>query len=276
LQTNGTIKIFNVTNSTTPVDTIDLALNVTMDATAHNVQARLIANETFTNYPVIINGNQVAIYPHLDVLTSNQTYYVTMDNGTFADAAGANFAGIAANVWQFTTKTGGPANPTNEVVAADGSGDFLTVQGAVDAVPANNATPTVINIRNGTYKEIVDIHSKNNLLLRGQSRSGALFGYPNNAHLQGSTHFRMACKVNANDISFDNLTVTNMTPVGGSQAEALMLESNVKRFICNNCILGSYQDTLLANGSVGALAYFNNDLIEGQFDYIWRSVFHQL
>jgi hypothetical protein len=269
LETNGTIKIFNVTNSITPVDTINLALNVTFDSSSRNVQGRLIAGETFTNYPVIITGNQAAIYPHLDMLTSNQTYYVTVDNGTFADPAGANFAGIAANVWQFTTKTGGPANPTNEVVAADGSGDFLTVQGAVDAVAANNTIPTVINIRNGTYEEIVDIRAKNNLLLRGQSRSGAMVGYPNNAHLQSSTHFRMAFKVNANDISLDNMTVTNMTPVGGSQAEALMLESNVKRFICNNSIIGSYQDSLLANGSVGALGYFNNDLIEGQFDFIW-------
>jgi hypothetical protein len=119
------------------------------------------------------------------------------------------------------------------------------------------------------YLEIVDIHSKNNLLLRGQSRSGTVIGYPNNANVQGSTHFRMAFKVNANDIALDNLTVTNLTPVGGSQAEALMLESNVKRFIFNNCTLGSYQDTLLANGSVGAQAYFYNSLIEGQFDFIW-------
>jgi len=270
LHPSGTIKIFNVTNSATPVDTVNLGLCVTVNAKAPNIQPRTIAGETFSNYPVIITGNQAAIYPHLDLLTSNQTYYVTVDNGTFTDAAGANFTGITAtNVWQFTTKAGGPANPTNLVVAADGSGDFVTVQGAVDAVPAGNTTPTVINIQNGIYTEIVDIHAKHNLLLRGQSRSGTLVGYPNNANVQGSTHYRMACKVNGNDIAFDNLTVTNMTPVGGSQAEALMLESNVKRFIFNNCNLGSYQDTLLANGSVGAQAYFNNDLIEGQFDYIW-------
>jgi pectin methylesterase-like acyl-CoA thioesterase len=270
LQNSGKIRIYNVTNSATPVDTIDLSQSVTPDGSAKDVQPRLIASETFTNYPVIITGSQAAIYPHLDVLTSNQTYYVTVDDGTFADAAGANFAGITAtNAWQFTTKAGGPANPTNILVAADGSGDFVTVQGGVDSVPANNTTPTLININNGTYTEIVDIRAKNNLLLRGQSRAGTLVGYPNNANLQPSTHFRMAFKVNANDISLDNLTVTNMTPVGGSQAEALMLESNVKRFIFNNCNLGSYQDTLLANGSVGAQGYFNNSLIEGQFDYIW-------
>ena len=194
-----------------------------------------------------------AIYPHLDLLTSNQTYYVTVDDGTFTDAAGANFAGITAtNAWQFTTKAGGPANPTNLVVAADGSGDFVTVQGALDSVPSANTTPTVINIHNGIYTEIVDIHSKNNLLLRGQSRSGTIVGYPNNANLQGSTHYRMAFKVNANDIALDNLTVTNMTPVGGSQAEALMIETSAARFILNNANVGSYQDTVLANAATVA------------------------
>ena len=275
LQKAGTIKIFNVTNSATPVDTINLGQSVdrTVYASyvnnAYNVQSRVIAGDTFTNFPVILTGNTAAIYPHLDLLTSNQTYYVTVDDGTFTDAAGANFAGITAtNVWQFTTKAGGPVNLTNLVVAADGSGDFVTVQGALDSVPSANTTPTVINIQNGIYTEIVDIHSKNNLLLRGQSRSGTIVGYPNNANLQGSTHYRMAFKVNANDIALDNLTVTNMTPVGGSQAEALMIETSAARFILNNANVGSYQDTVLANAATSQ-GYFYNSLIEGQFDYVW-------
>jgi len=271
LRTSGTIKIFNVTNSDTPVDTIDLSLNVTPNATyAKNVQPRNIGGDSFTNFPVILTGNTAAIYPHLGVLTSNQTYYVTLDNGTFADAAGANFAGITAtNIWKFSTKIGGPANPVSLVTAADGSGDFVTVQGAVDSVPANNTTPTLITIKDGNYVEIVNIKSKHNLTLRGQTRNGTVIGYANNAYLQPSTHVRMAVKINANDIAFDNLTITNRTPAGGSQAEALMLESNAKRFIFNNCNLGSFQDTLLANGGGQSQAYFNNSLITGQFDYIW-------
>ena len=51
------------------------------------------------------------------------------------------------NAWRFTTKAAGPANPTNLVVAADGSGDFVTVQGAVDSVPPGNTNYTVINIQ---------------------------------------------------------------------------------------------------------------------------------
>ena len=176
LGTTGKIQIFNVTNSAQPVDTIDLSLNVSLNPKAMNVQPRTIArSDVFTNYPVIITGNQAAIYPHLDVLTSNQTYYVIVQDGTFSDSSGAGFAGITAtDTWQFTTKVGGPANPTNLLVAADGSGDFVTVQGALDSVPSGNTTPTLITINNGNYLEIVDIRAKNLLTLRGQSRNGTV------------------------------------------------------------------------------------------------------
>lgn len=39
------------------------------------------------------------------------------------------------------------------VVSADGSGDFKTVQEAIDAVTTNDSTPAVIFIKPGTYKE---------------------------------------------------------------------------------------------------------------------------
>ncbi len=270
LRPGGTIKIFNVTNSVTPADTIDLTLCVTNNATfAKNVQPRSIGGDTFTNFPVIITGNTAAIYPHLDLLTSNQTYYVTVDNGVFVDPTGSFLPGITAtNAWQFTTKPGGPANPTNLVVAADGSGDFATVQGAVDSIPANNNTPTLVSIRDGNYVEIVNIKSKNHLTLRGQSRAGTVVGYANNASVQSSTHYRMALKVNADNVAIENLTILNRTPQGGGQAEALMIESGAGRFILNNAEVDSRQDTILANVSTSQ-GYFNNSLVQGNFDYIW-------
>ncbi|HTS18900.1 MAG TPA: pectinesterase family protein [Verrucomicrobiae bacterium] len=274
----GKIRIYNVTNPTTPVDTLDMTQNFTNSNSAGsttniaiNIQSRTIAGETFNTFPVIITGNTAAIYPHLDVLTSNQTYYVTIDPGVFTDTNGANFAGITStNAWVFTTKPTGPANPTNLVVAADNSGDFLTVQGAVDSIPNDNTNHTLISIRNGTYTEIVDVHSKNNITFRGQTRAGTVVGYPNNYNVapSGSTHYRMAFKVNGNDIAMENLTLVNMTPKGGSQAEALMIESAIKRFIFFNAEVDSFQDTILGNTS-GTQAYFQNNLIQGDVDYIW-------
>jgi hypothetical protein len=92
--------------------------------------------------------------------------------------------------------------------------------------------------------------------------------YRNNDNQNPGTHFRMSFKVFSDDIAIDNLTLINTTPKGGSQAEALMIESNVKRFICNNAEVHSFQDTILGNVS-GTQAYFNNCLVEGDTDFIW-------
>jgi PKD repeat protein len=257
----GKINIYDSTNSVTPVDTIDTS--------AGNVQSRTIGTEVFNTFPVIITSNTVAIYPHLDILSSNQTYYVTVDPGTFADTTGALFAGIVGtNAWQFTTKPTGPANPNNVVVAADGSGDFCTVQGAVDSLPLNNVTHTLVNIRNGTYTEVVDTRNKNNITFRGQSRTGTIVGYANNNGINGSTHSRMAFKIYANDLAVENMTVVNTTPQGGTQAEAIMMDTGAARFILNNAEVDSRQDTILANVN-SSQGYFFNSLVQGNFDYIW-------
>ena len=280
---SGRIRIYNVANPVTQVDTIDMGSNTVIISTlnaglgnylTNNVQAHSPFqgdSQAFNYFPVIITGATAAIYPHSGVLTSNQTYYVTMDNGVVADTNGAYFAGISdTNAWQFTTKPTGPSDPANLVVAADGSGDFATVQGAVDSIVISNITPTLINIRNGNYVEIVDIASKNNLTLRGQSRAGTIISYANNANIApgGTTHARMSFKVYANDIKLENLTLWNSTPQGGAQAEALMIETGAQRFILNNCEVDSLQDTILANVN-SSQGYFYNSTIKGNYDYVW-------
>ncbi|HEU6448887.1 MAG TPA: pectinesterase family protein [Verrucomicrobiae bacterium] len=279
LRKAGTIKIFNVTNSTTPVDVIDLSLNRDNSNSgagpiniATNIQPRFIEGIQYSNYPVIITGSTAAIYPHLGVLTSNQTYYVTIDDGCFADASGAYFAGITnANSWQFTTKAAGPANSTNLVVAADGSGDFVTVEGAVDSIPSGNTNHILINIRNGTYVEIVCVQNKNNVTFRGQDRNAARIAYANNNNMNGGFNGQQTCstfRCNANDISIENLTITNTTPQGGSQAFALQVGNGSLRFIALDAEFSSYQDTILvANPPTGA--YFGDSLVQGDVDYIW-------
>lgn len=255
----GAIKIFDVTNSSTPVDTINVALG--------NPQSRTIAGQTLNTYPVIISNNTAVIYPHLDLLTSNQTYYVTIDDGVFTDSSGAYFAGVEANAWQFTTKPGGPVNPASPVVSADGSADFVTVQGALDSLPASGPSLRLVNINNGNYVEIVNV-TKSNITLRGQSRMGTVVGYPNDNNINPSTSTRMAFHVTSSFVAIENMTVVNTTPQGGSQAEALMLDNNANHFILNNAEVDSRQDTILANSGT-TQGYFYNSLVQGNFDYIW-------
>jgi autotransporter-associated beta strand protein len=273
---SGSIRIYNVNNPATPVDTINLSSNVVVVSAGINLTNNIQPHSLFSGdpqiinyFPVIISGNTAAVYPHGGVLTSNQTYYVTIDSGIVADTTGAYFAGISAtDTWQFTTKVGGPVNPTNVVVATDNSRDFDTVQGAVDSVTPGNTNYTQINIQNGNYVEIVNISGKNNITFVGQSRGGTMVGYPNNNNLTGTTAARMAFKVNGADIHLENLTITNGTPQGGSQAEALLIYNSGLRCIVDHCDIVSRQDTVLINANTSQ-GYFNHCRIIGNFDYIW-------
>jgi hypothetical protein len=271
LQKSGAIRIYDTLNPAAPVDTIDLSANVDNGpgGIVSDVQPRLIGGEVFTNRPVVVSGATAVIHPHAGVLTTNRTYYVLMDPGVFTDTQGNVFPGISdPGYWRFTTKSGGPANSTNLVVAADGTGDFCTVQGAVDFVPAGNATPRLITIRNGVYREIVNVNNRHRLTFRGQDRAGTVIGYDNNAYLNGSTHSRMAFKVNGNDIALDTLTLTNhdterRLPSRG--ADGGDGPETVGAWTVNFC---SYQDTILLNTS-GSQAYFQDCLIQGDTDFIW-------
>ena len=70
------------------------------------------------------------------------------------------------------------------VVAADGSGEFKTVQAAIDAAPANSDTRTTILIKKGTYAELPTVPpEKKNLTLRGEDRKQTIIAATNNANL---------------------------------------------------------------------------------------------
>jgi hypothetical protein len=258
----GKIQIHD-SSSATVVDTLDL--------TQGSPQNRTVGGVSLNAYPVIITGNAAAIYPHSGVMTSNKTYYVTIDDGVFTDSVGAYFAGIgSSNTWQFTTKPTGPANPANPIVASDGSGDFVTVQGACDFIPNGNTNPVVVNIHNAIYNEIVRLNSKNSVTFIGQDRQQTIISYANNNNINSSSSTRpMFGVLGASDVAIENLTLTNSTPHGGSQAEALFVNT-CKRFIFFNANLASFQDTLLVN-QAGDQAYLQDDHVQGDTDYIWGS-----
>src|SRR5262245_7040922 len=63
-------------------------------------------------------------------------------------------------------------------VAADGSGNYKTVQSALDAVPKNNKQPLTIFIKNGVYKEKLHLDSsKNFVTLIGEDKFNTILTY---------------------------------------------------------------------------------------------------
>ncbi|MDB5011000.1 MAG: pectin esterase, partial [Mucilaginibacter sp.] len=64
------------------------------------------------------------------------------------------------------------------VVALDGSGNYKTVQEALNAVPVNNKTRLVIYVKQGIYKEKLHLDTgKNFVELIGESRFNTILTY---------------------------------------------------------------------------------------------------
>jgi len=70
------------------------------------------------------------------------------------------------------------AQRTTITVAADGSGDYKTVQEAFDAVPCNNKKPVTIIIGQGIYKEKLFLDSTRNFVtLIGSGKFNTILTY---------------------------------------------------------------------------------------------------
>ncbi|MFM9031926.1 MAG: pectinesterase family protein, partial [Opitutaceae bacterium] len=148
------------------------------------------------------------------------------------------------------------------VVAADGSGDFRTVQAAVDASPANSSARTVILIRRGVYRESVTVPAeKTNLTLKGEDRAGVIIAAENNARL--NPRRRELFSALGDGLRLETLTLHNTTLKGGTQAEAIRV--NADRVILDRCDFRSFQDTLRLDGRV----YVHNCRVEGDVDFVW-------
>jgi len=155
------------------------------------------------------------------------------------------------------------------IVAQDGSGDFTTIQAAIDAAKAYPDAQVLIYIKNGVYKEKVQVYSWNTKLsLIGEDRDKTVITYDDYFDKIGlgrnSTFHTYTLQVRGNDFYAENLTIENSAgPVG--QAVALHVEADRTVFV--NCRFIGNQDTVFAAGE-GTRQYFKDCYIEGTTDYI--------
>lgn len=116
------------------------------------------------------------------------------------------------------------------VVAADGSGDFKSVQQAVDHVPENNSRPIVIQIKPGVYQEQVRVSSgKRFVTFRGEDARKTVITHRLSALQAGNTRLAFAVYVNADDFRAENVTFENSYGTG-SQAVALFVDAERATF----------------------------------------------
>jgi pectin methylesterase-like acyl-CoA thioesterase len=157
-----------------------------------------------------------------------------------------------------------PAGITQTIIVAkDGSGQFTTVQAAVNSIASGSAAHIRIDIKAGTYTEKITIASRTNLCMVGASTTTTILSYGDNNAAVGSTSGTASVFVSANDFSAANLTIQN-TFGSGSQAVALRTTGLRQQYL--NCRFVGYQDTLYTHqGS----QYFKNCYVQGNTDYVF-------
>lgn len=151
------------------------------------------------------------------------------------------------------------------VVAADGRGDFQTVQAAIDAAPSNKSTRTVIFIKPGTYKEKLRVPAeKTNLKLVGESYETTILTFDDHA---GKTKDYASTRVFADDFTAERITFQNTidSRKGGSQAAALRVDGD--RAVFYQCRITGFQDTYYTGGN--NRSYHKECVIEGTTDFIY-------
>ncbi|MEU0115060.1 pectinesterase family protein [Streptomyces bobili] len=184
-----------------------------------------------------------------------------------------------------TAATTKAAAATTLTVAADGSGQYRTVQAAVNAVPANNPSRVVISVKPGTYRELVKVPSnKPHVTIQGSggSRKDTTIVYNNASGTpkpDGSgtygTGGSATVAVEADDFQARNLTISNDFDEGAHQnisGQAVALRTAADRVFLDGVIVSGDQDTLLvdtASKDKLGRVYMTNSYIIGNVDFIF-------
>ncbi len=162
-------------------------------------------------------------------------------------------------------------NKPTLTVAQDGSGDFCTVQEAIDAVPDFHKNERVtIRIKEGVYKEKIVIPAcKINLSLIGEGE--VVLTYDSHARKlnkfgkETGTSGSASCYIYGPDFYAENITFQNSSgPVG--QAVACFVCAD--RAFFNKCRFLGFQDTLYTYGEY-CRQYYKDCYIEGTVDFIF-------
>lgn len=190
---------------------------------------------------------------------------------------------VIAALTPLSPATAATAGRSTIVVAADGSGDYTTVQDAVDAVPSGNRRPVTILVRKGTYRQKVVIPAdKPYITLAGDTKDprDVVLTYdvsagtpkPDGSGTYG-TSGSASYTIEAPDFTARNLTFENAyDEAANGNSQAVAVRTTGDRQVYDNVRFLGNQDTLYANtpsATTVARQYFHNCYVEGDVDFIF-------
>ncbi|SES21186.1 pectinesterase [Streptomyces sp. yr375] len=218
-----------------------------------------------------------------------RTYYpYTPDKAADVPAllkSGAGPRGSAAAGTSDGTAGKTAAAVTTLTVAKDGSGQYGTVQAAVNAVPANNPSRVVIAVKPGTYRELVKVPAnKPHVTIQGTggSRTDTTIVYNNASGTpkpDGSgtygTGGSATVAVDADDFQARNLTLSNDFDEAAHQDianQAVALRTSADKVFLDGVVVSGDQDTLLVDTAskdrLGRV-YMTDSSVIGNTDFVF-------
>jgi len=172
----------------------------------------------------------------------------------------------------FITHAQTPTLKYDFIVSPDDTGDFKTVQEAINAVPDFRKNITTIFIRRGVYKEKLTLPpSKTAVKFVGEDKEKVILTYDDFAAKRNRFGEEMGTTGSASfyvfgdDFAAENITFENSSgPVG--QAVAVRVDGDRVQFV--NCRFLGFQDTLYPHGEKSR-QYYKDCYIEGTVDFIF-------
>jgi len=177
--------------------------------------------------------------------------------------------GLALALRPSHAATGAP----DVIVAADGSGQYTSLQEAISAAPMRTGRDDprwVILVKRGTYRERIYVQrERGNILVRGEDAPTTIVTYDLHANLPGpdrkpiGTFRTPTVQIDGDGMIWENLTLAN---AAGPVAQALALRADGDRLVFRKCRFLGWQDTILVNRG---RHYFEDCYIEGHVDFIF-------
>ena len=169
------------------------------------------------------------------------------------------------------------------VVSADGHGDYMTVQEAIDASPDySHERITTIRIRAGIYKEMVTIpHNKFRLHISGEGAEKTIITFDKYARkpwpvggFNMGTSGSASVYIHSSYVTMEDLTIENSAGEGKEIGQAVALFTDGDFLFFHRCRLIGNQDTVYTYGRYGKEGgikrnYFLDCYIEGTTDFIF-------
>ncbi len=164
-------------------------------------------------------------------------------------------------------------NPDTITVARDGTGQFRTIDEAIEVCRAFMDYHKVIYVKAGTYKEKLIVPSwLTNIEICGEGTEKTIITYDDHANIKlpgtdraMGTFRTYTLKIEGSNITLKNLTLENNSARLG-QAVALHTEGDKLLFV--NCRFLGHQDTVYT-GVGGTRLWFQDCYIEGTTDFIF-------